>query len=112
MHERYIDGCLLHARPPLTGDLAYNPGMCPDWELNQQPFNLQACTQSSEPHEPGHHLNFVGHSSGHSGEFSLENFRTGDFLKRSTNLGYEIKPHSDPAIPLLEIYPKITKTLC
>ena len=20
---------------PLTGDLVYNPGMCPDWELNQ-----------------------------------------------------------------------------
>ena len=21
-----------------TGDLAYNAGMCPDWELNRQPF--------------------------------------------------------------------------
>ena len=23
-----------------TGDLAYNPGMCPDWELNWQHFGL------------------------------------------------------------------------
>ena len=26
---------------PSTGDLAHNPGMCPDWELNQQPFGSQ-----------------------------------------------------------------------
>ena len=24
--------------PPPTGDLACNPGMCPDWESNPQPF--------------------------------------------------------------------------
>ena len=29
-----------------TGNLTLNPGMCPDWELNQQPFDLQASTQS------------------------------------------------------------------
>ena len=35
-------GCLSHG-PSLasTGDLARNPGMCPDWELNRQPFGLQ-----------------------------------------------------------------------
>ena len=22
---------------PIPGDVACNPGMCPDWELNQQP---------------------------------------------------------------------------
>ena len=43
-------GCLL--RSP-TGDLAHNPGMCPDWESNRRPFGLQAGTQSSEPHQPG-----------------------------------------------------------
>ena len=36
-----------------TGDLARNPGMCPDWESNRRPFDLQACTQSTEPHQPG-----------------------------------------------------------
>ena len=36
-----------------TGDLAHNPGMCPDWELNQQPFGLQANDQSTEPYHPG-----------------------------------------------------------
>ena len=36
-------GCLSGAP---TGDLAYNPGMCPDWESNQSPFDLQASTQA------------------------------------------------------------------
>ena len=40
-----------HRRP--TGDLAHNSGMCPDRESNQQPFSLQAGTQSTEPHQPG-----------------------------------------------------------
>ena len=39
-------------RPPI-GDLACSPGMCPDWEPNQQPFGSQAGTQSTEPHQPG-----------------------------------------------------------
>ena len=43
-----------HAFP--TGDLARNPGMCPDWELNQQAFGSQASTQSTEPHQS--RLNF------------------------------------------------------
>ena len=33
-------GCLSHT--PRTGDLACNPGMCPDWESNQRPFGSQA----------------------------------------------------------------------
>ena len=41
--------------PPATstGDLACNPGMCSDRELNRQPFRSQAGTQSTEPHQPG-----------------------------------------------------------
>ena len=35
---------------PPTGDLACNPSMCPDWELNWQPFSPQASAQSMEPH--------------------------------------------------------------
>ena len=31
----------------------HNPGTYPDWESNQQPFGLQAGTQSTEPHQPG-----------------------------------------------------------
>ena len=46
----------------LTGDLACNPGMCPDWESNQWPFGLQASTQSTEPHQPGlFFVCFIGH---------------------------------------------------
>ena len=33
-------------------DLAHNPGMCPDWELNQRPFALQFSSQSTEPQWP------------------------------------------------------------
>ena len=43
---------------PPTGDLARNPGMCPDWESNQQPFGSQACAQSTELHHPGPDLVF------------------------------------------------------
>ena len=46
---------------PPTGDLAPNPGMCPDWELNWWLFGLQAGAQSTEPHQPGllSHLLFL-----------------------------------------------------
>ena len=40
--------CVVTSRVPSTGDLAHNPGMCPDWELNQQPSGLQAGTQPRE----------------------------------------------------------------
>ena len=39
--------------PPSTGDVAHNRGMCPDWEANLEPSGSQACTQSTEPHQPG-----------------------------------------------------------
>ena len=42
--ETSMCGCLLcasHWRP------CCNPGMCPDWELNQWPFGSQASTQST-----------------------------------------------------------------
>ena len=38
---------------PPTGDLACNPGMCPDWESNQRPFGLQTHAQSTKLHQPG-----------------------------------------------------------
>ena len=47
-HKRVV---VSHA--PSTGDLACNPGMCPDWELIRQPLGLQAGTQSTEPHQAG-----------------------------------------------------------
>ena len=37
----------------LTGNLARNPGLCPDWESNQWPFGSQARAQSTKPHQPG-----------------------------------------------------------
>ena len=44
--------CGVLSHPP-TGDLACNPGMCPDWESNQQLFGSQVSLQSTEPHQPG-----------------------------------------------------------
>ena len=35
--HRYV----VTSHAPPTGDLACNPGMCPDWESNQQPFGSQ-----------------------------------------------------------------------
>ena len=38
---------------PPAGDLAYNPGICPYWELDQQSFSLQNDAQPTEPHQWG-----------------------------------------------------------
>ena len=47
-HQRVVA-----SHTPHTGDLACNPGMCPDWESNQRPFGSQASAQSSEPYQTG-----------------------------------------------------------
>ena len=46
--ERNINVWIPLPTPP-TGDLAGNPGMCPDWESNQRPFGSQAGAQSTDP---------------------------------------------------------------
>ena len=40
--ERNIDVWLVASCVTPTGYLACNTGMCPHWELNQQPFDSQA----------------------------------------------------------------------
>ena len=45
--------CVVASRAPTTGDPACNPGICPDWESNLEPFGSQADAQSTEPHQPG-----------------------------------------------------------
>ena len=51
--------CVVASWVPSSGDLTCNPGMCPVWESNQQPFGSQAGTQSTEPHQPGPCFSFV-----------------------------------------------------
>ena len=51
--EREKHQCVVASHVPPTDEQARNPGMCPDWESNQQPFGSQAGTQSTEPHQPG-----------------------------------------------------------
>ena len=38
---------------PLLGTWPAHPGRCPDWELNWRPFGSQACSESTELHDPG-----------------------------------------------------------
>ena len=46
--ERNIEVWLPLTCPP-PADLACNPGTCPEWESNQQPFASQFGAQSTEP---------------------------------------------------------------
>ena len=50
--------CVVASPTPPTGDLACNPDVCPDWELNQWPFGSQAGTESTETHRPELIFNF------------------------------------------------------
>ena len=54
VRERKREGekhqCVVASCAPPTGDLACNPGVCPDWELKWQPYGSQAHAQSTEPH--------------------------------------------------------------
>ena len=53
--EKYglVASCL-----PSVGNRSCNPGMYPDWVLNQQPFGLQDGAQPTEPHQPGQQVTF------------------------------------------------------
>ena len=51
--ERETYQCVIASHTASTGDLACNPGMCPDQELNQRLFDSQAGIQSTEPQQPG-----------------------------------------------------------
>ena len=44
--------CVVASYAPPTGDLADNPGKCPDWQSNQRLFGSQASTQSTESNQP------------------------------------------------------------
>ena len=58
MCERTMDQVAPHL-PPI-GDMARNPGLCPDRELNWQPFSSQADdVQSIEPHQPRPAFSFI-----------------------------------------------------
>ena len=50
--------CVVASGMPPTGDLACNPGMCPDWGLNCWHFGSPSGTQSTEPHQPGQEMLF------------------------------------------------------
>ena len=41
------------------GGPSHNPGMCPEQELNQQPFHLQDDSQPTEPHWSGYRSSYT-----------------------------------------------------
>ena len=52
--EREKNNCVVdNSHTPPTGNLAHNPGICPDWESNLRLLGLQASTQPTEPQQPG-----------------------------------------------------------
>ena len=59
MREISTCGCPSHTP---YWELTYNPGICYDWELNQQPYASQSGAQSTEPHNPGPYLPLPGSS--------------------------------------------------
>ena len=60
--ERRKHWCVVASHTSPAGDLACNPGVCPDWDSNQRPFGPQASTQSTEPHQPGHFFLFLSYT--------------------------------------------------
>ena len=51
--------CVVDSHVAPTWDLAYNPGMCPDWESNWQPFGLQPMLNPLSHTSQGHVLYYL-----------------------------------------------------
>ena len=66
--------CVVASPVSPTGDLACNPGMCPDWESNQRSFGSQAGTQCTEPHQPGPEMILFNDRFIHSFIHSFKNY--------------------------------------
>ena len=43
--------CVVAFRMSPVGNLAHNPGVCPDWESNWLPFGSLTGAQFTEPHQ-------------------------------------------------------------
>ena len=55
--------CVFASCVPPTGDLAHNPGMFPDWELNQRPFGSQPVLNPLSYTSQGCYGKFLTHRS-------------------------------------------------
>ena len=80
-------GCLSHA-PYWGPELAHNPGMCPDWELNQQLLSSQACTQSTELPQPGQLSLLFKETLPNSGEGNSSSKKMSNFMSLHCCRGY------------------------
>ena len=97
-----------HMHP--TGDWTLNPGMCPDWESNWQPFTWWDITQPTEPHQSGHSC--FSNTAGTFGSqgfciccfFCLESSNlyicTTQTLTLSSNVTFSVEPSRLPYLKL------------
>ena len=74
--------CVVASHVPLTGDLACNPGMCPDWESNQLPFDLQAGTQPLSHTSQGVNLQTILRLKDFPGTFRTFSAESGAILAK------------------------------
>ena len=51
--------CVVSSHVPPSGNLASDPSMCPNWELNWRLFSSQAGTQPTDSHQLGHAIFFL-----------------------------------------------------
>ena len=86
-------GCLSHAP---TGDLTCDPGMCSDWESNQQPFGSHVGTQSTEPHQPGLSLTFSEEETEAQKNELAQSHKEGEEVAEQLQTGAERTPTALP----------------
>ena len=80
--ERNINVLFVYFPLLLTGDLACNPGMCPHWESNQQPFDLQAGTQPLSHTSQGVNLQTILRLKDFPGTFRTFSAESGAILAK------------------------------
>ena len=93
-------------RLPSTGDLAHNPGMCPDQELNRRPFCLQGGTQSTELQQSGlnHFLKSDVYRTPPPGECTFVSSAPGMFIKVEYMLGGKTSLHKPKSLRSHRMY--------
>ena len=67
--------CVVASYMPPTGDLAHNPGMCPELGIEPETLGLQTGAQSTEPHQPEMFLFFSSHYIVHDAARSVRTLR-------------------------------------
>ena len=94
--EREKHQCVVASHVPLTGDLACNPGICPDWESNQWPFGLQPTLGHNKFFflSNGYAFYFVPHCTGITSNTMLNSYYERGYHCFVSDLGKKTSRHS------------------